>query len=141
MGVVDRGNDSHRATWPGPDLNWSAALAAGNRSLFVANPLKGVTKVIVYYTAGFSMMAMTAKAAEEASWGTVLLTDFPAGGRVAVDDRFPRRETYVEGGYAVSFPAGDRTLRLAFPGYVERTIPVTVGAGEILFVDGQMTPE
>ena len=30
---------------------------------------------------------------------------------------------------------------LFFPGYLDRMIPVTVGAGEILSVDGQMAPE
>jgi len=234
VGVLD--NDSRlQATWSGPDLNWSAALAFGNRYLFVANPRDGVNTVTAYDTLtgqtaailpgggsprgvaaspdgsrvyvanltgdsvtvidasslsiidtipagdgaydvalspdgrylfvsnvfedsvsvirlssggtaagqpeGFSMMAMTPAVPEESSWGTVLLTGFPAGGRVTVDGEFPRHEAFVEGGYAVSFPAGTRTLNLSYPDYPERTIPVVVGSGETVSVDGQMSPE
>jgi hypothetical protein len=60
---------------------------------------------------------------------------------VNVDGEFPRWEGYVEGGTAVSFPAGMRTLHLICPGFIERAFPVSVGQGETVSVDGSMTLE
>ncbi|GAB4372411.1 MAG: hypothetical protein Kow00128_21120 [Deltaproteobacteria bacterium] len=231
VAAVDRSNGGLLATIPGPDLNWSAAVAGSNRNLYVANPQ--INKVSIYntgtnqaidqlavggsprgvaagpggakvYVANLyddtvsvidtasntvigtpipagdgandvavspdggtlyvsnafadtvsviplgadglpasppAPLAATASAAGEVPLAAAVLTGFPAGGRVTVDGEFPRYEEFVDGGYRVWFPAGSRILRLAFPGYFDTTIPVSVGPGETVTVDGRMIPE
>jgi YVTN family beta-propeller protein len=146
ISVIDTGSNTVLHTLTAGDGAYDVAVSPDGKDLYVTNAFEGTVSVLRTdgsspAPSGYSAMSMTASAPEEATWGTVVLTGFPPGGRVFVDGEFPRWEGSVEGGYAVSFPAGTRTLHLICPGYLERAFPVSAGPGETVSVDGQMMPE
>ncbi len=124
---------------------YDVAVSPDGTYLFVSNSFEGTISAIPTATppaaAAQGTMATAASSSEDPGLGLALLRGFPPGCRVYADGEIPRREEQFEEGLSVSFPSETRELFLFCPGYRNRAVPVSVGAGETVVLDGQLLPE
>lgn len=146
ISVIDAVNDRFLGSIP--DLRWTPeelAVSPDGTYLFVSNSFEGTISAIPTVTppaaAAQGTMATAASSSEDPGWGLALLRGFPPGRRVYADGEIPRREAQFEEGLSVSFPSETRELFLFCPGYRNRAVPVSVGPGETVVLDGQLLPE